>query len=115
MHKIWTTETWQRLNDMLLKIGVEDGVVPGVRDIDGIDANILSSYDYARPGTIVGGASEVQCNLLARYSIAAAGKPKNVFAATSRILSVLTAFDATVLLYCIYNNYMDKDPHKGRP
>ena len=67
MLKIWTTETWQRLNDMLLEISAEDGVVAGVREIDGIDADILSSYYYARPGTIVGGTSEVQRNLLARY------------------------------------------------
>ncbi len=67
MLKIWTTETWQRLNDMLLEIGAEDGVLTGVRDIDGVEADILSSFYYARPGTIVGGTSEVQRNQIARY------------------------------------------------
>ena len=67
MLKIWTTETTQRVNDMLLEIGAEDGVLAGVRDIDGVEADILSSFYYARPGTIVGGSSEVQRNILARY------------------------------------------------
>ena len=67
MLKIWTTETTQRVNDMLLEIGAEDGVINGVRDIDGVEADILSSFYYARPGTIVGGSSEVQRNILARY------------------------------------------------
>ncbi len=52
---------------MLLEIGAEDGVLAGVRDIDGVEADFLTSYYYARPGTIVGGTSEVQRNLLARY------------------------------------------------
>ncbi len=64
---IWTTEAWQRINDMLLETAAEDGVLAGVRDIDGVEADILSSYYYARPGTIVGGSSEIQRNILARY------------------------------------------------
>jgi alkylation response protein AidB-like acyl-CoA dehydrogenase len=67
MLKIWTTETTQRVNDMLLEIGAEDGVLAGVRDIDGVEADILTSFYYARPGTIVGGSSEIQRNILARY------------------------------------------------
>ena len=67
MLKIWTTETTQRVNDLLLEIGAEDGVLDGVRTIDGVDADILSSFYYARPGTIVGGSSEIQRNILARY------------------------------------------------
>ena len=67
MLKIWTTETWQRLTDMLLETGAEDGVLAGMRDIDGVEADILSSFYYARPGTIYGGSSEVQRNILARY------------------------------------------------
>ncbi len=67
MLKIWTTETWQRITDMLLETGAEDGVLAGVRDIDGVEADILSSFYYSRPGTIFGGSSEVQRNILARY------------------------------------------------
>jgi len=55
MLKIWTTETTQRVNDLLLEIGAEDGVLAGVRDIDGVETDTLTSFYYARPGTIVGG------------------------------------------------------------
>ncbi len=67
MLKIWTTETWQRITEMLVETGAEDGVLAGVRDIDGVEADILSSFYYSRPGTIFGGSSEVQRNILARY------------------------------------------------
>ena len=67
MLKIWATETWQRLTDLLLETGAEDGVLDGVRDIGGVEADILSSFYYARPGTIYGGSSEIQRNILARY------------------------------------------------
>ena len=67
MLKIWTTETWQRVTDMLLETAAEDGVLAGVRDIDGVEADVLSSFYYSRPGTIFGGSSEVQRNILARY------------------------------------------------
>ena len=36
-------------------------------EIDGVEADILTSFYYARPGTIVGGSSEIQRNILARY------------------------------------------------
>jgi alkylation response protein AidB-like acyl-CoA dehydrogenase len=67
MLKIWTTETWQRLTDMLIEIGAEDGVIAGVQDIEGVETDFLTSFYYSRPGTIYGGSSEVQRNVLARY------------------------------------------------
>jgi alkylation response protein AidB-like acyl-CoA dehydrogenase len=67
MLKIWTTETWQRLTDMLLETAAEEGVMTGVRPIDGVDADILNSFYYARPSTIYGGSSEIQRNILSRY------------------------------------------------
>jgi len=67
MLKIWTTETWQRLTDMLLETAAEEGVMTGVRPIDGVDADILNSFYYACPSTIYGGSSEIQRNILSRY------------------------------------------------
>jgi len=52
---------------MLVETGAEDGALAGQREIDGVDADILSSFYYSRPGTIFGGSSEVQRNILARY------------------------------------------------
>jgi len=67
MLKIWTMETWQRLTDLLVEAGAEEGVIAGVRDIVGVEADILSSFYYARPATIYGGSSEIQRNILAKY------------------------------------------------
>ena len=50
-----------------METGAEDGALAGQREIDGVDADILSSFYYSRPGTIFGGSSEVQRNILARY------------------------------------------------
>lgn len=67
MLKIWTMETWQRLTDLMVEAGAEDGVIAGVREIAGVEADILSTFYYARPGTIYGGSSEIQRNILAKY------------------------------------------------
>ena len=67
MLKVWATEAWQRLTDLLLETGAEDGILAGVREIGGAEVDILSSFFYARPGTILGGTSEIQRNILSRY------------------------------------------------
>ena len=67
MLKIWTMETWQRLTDLLVETGAEEGVVSGVRDIAGVETDFLSPFYYARPATIYGGSSEIQRNILAKY------------------------------------------------
>ncbi len=65
--KIWAMETWQRLTDLLVEIGDEQGVMPGVQDIAGVEADFLNPFYYARPATIYGGSSEIQRNILAKY------------------------------------------------
>ncbi len=67
MLKIWTMETWQRLTDLLMEAGAEEGVLSGVREFAGVEADILTSFYYARPATIYGGSSEIQRNILAKY------------------------------------------------
>ena len=67
MLKIWTMETWQRLTDLLVETGAEAGVVSGIQDIAGVETDFLSPFYYARPGTIYGGSSEIQRNILAKY------------------------------------------------
>lgn len=67
MLKIWAMETWQRITDLLLETAQEYGGMPGEHDIDGIAVDLLSAFYYARPGTIYGGSSEIQRNILAKY------------------------------------------------
>lgn len=66
MLKIWAMETWQRLTDLLVETGAEEGVVSGVHDIAGVETDFLSPFYYARPATIYGGSSEIQRNILAK-------------------------------------------------
>jgi alkylation response protein AidB-like acyl-CoA dehydrogenase len=65
--KIWAMEAWQRLTDLLLETGAEDGVIEGAHDIAGVELDFLSPFYYARPATIYGGSSEIQRNILAKY------------------------------------------------
>jgi len=67
MLKIWTMETWQRLTELLVEIGAEEGVMTGVREIGGVETDFLSPFYYARPATIYGGSSEIQRNVIAKY------------------------------------------------
>ncbi|MDB5808531.1 MAG: mmgC12 [Betaproteobacteria bacterium] len=67
MLKIWAMETWQRLTDLLLETAQEYGGMPGQHAMDGVDVDVLTPFYYARPGTIYGGSSEVQRNILAKY------------------------------------------------
>ena len=65
--KIWAMETWQRLTELLIETGAEEGVLAGVQDIAGVDTDFLNPFYYARPATIYGGSSEIQRNILAKY------------------------------------------------
>jgi len=67
MLKIWAMEAWQRVTDLLVEIGDEQGVMPGVQGIAGVEADFLNPFYYARPGTIYGGSSEIQRNIIAKY------------------------------------------------
>jgi alkylation response protein AidB-like acyl-CoA dehydrogenase len=65
--KIWAMESWQRLTDLLVEAGAEDGVIEGAHDIAGVEIDFLSPFYYARPATIYGGSSEIQRNILSKY------------------------------------------------
>jgi alkylation response protein AidB-like acyl-CoA dehydrogenase len=67
MLKVWTMETWQRLTELLLEAGAEQGVIAGVQEVCGVETDFLNSFYYARPATIYGGSSEIQRNILAKY------------------------------------------------
>ncbi|HEX2826442.1 MAG TPA: acyl-CoA dehydrogenase family protein [Burkholderiales bacterium] len=65
--KIWAMEVWQQLTDLLVETGAEDGVIEGAHDVAGVELDFLAPFYYARPGTIYGGSSEVQRNILSKY------------------------------------------------
>jgi alkylation response protein AidB-like acyl-CoA dehydrogenase len=67
MLKIWTMETWQRLTELLVEAGAEQGIIAGVQDVAGVETDFLSPFYYSRPATIYGGSSEIQRNILAKY------------------------------------------------
>jgi alkylation response protein AidB-like acyl-CoA dehydrogenase len=67
MLKVWTMETWQRLTELLVEAGAEQGVMSGVHDVAGVETDFLNPFYYARPATIYGGSSEIQRNILAKY------------------------------------------------
>ena len=71
--KIWAMETWQRLTELLVETGAEEGVLPGEHDIAGVTTDFLTPYWYSRPGTIYGGSSEVQRNIIAKYVLGLPG------------------------------------------
>jgi alkylation response protein AidB-like acyl-CoA dehydrogenase len=65
--KIWAMEVWQQLTDLLVETGEEDGVIEGAHDVAGVELDFLAPFYYARPGTIYGGSSEIQRNILSKY------------------------------------------------
>ncbi len=65
--KIWAMETWQRLTDLLVETAAEYGCTEGELDIGGVTLDVLSPFYYSRPGTIYGGSSEIQRNIIAKY------------------------------------------------
>jgi alkylation response protein AidB-like acyl-CoA dehydrogenase len=65
--KIWAMEAWQRLTDLLVETGAEDGVIEGAHEIGGVEIDFLTPFYYARPGTIYGGSSEIQRNIISKY------------------------------------------------
>ena len=67
MLKIWTMETWQRLTELLVEAGAEQGVIAGAQDVAGVETDFLSPFYYSRPATLYGGSSEIQRNILAKY------------------------------------------------
>lgn len=66
MLKIWSGETYGRIADLAVEALGACGTLPGVVEIDGLKAEIMTHYYRARPATIYAGSSEVQRNILAK-------------------------------------------------
>ena len=68
MLKIFATETYSKLADLLVEIAGASGAVPGDIDLDqpgGGRIDVLTTFYNARPATIYGGSNEIQRNILA--------------------------------------------------
>ena len=65
--KLWTTETFQRVADLLLQTAAEAATVDGaMQTAAGTRLHAANLYLAARAATIYGGSSEVQRNILAK-------------------------------------------------
>jgi alkylation response protein AidB-like acyl-CoA dehydrogenase len=64
--KIWATETFARLSELMLEAAGELGAERGDLEFGSDKANILSQFYNARPATIYGGSNEIQRNIVAK-------------------------------------------------
>ncbi|MCM3562816.1 acyl-CoA dehydrogenase family protein [Hydrogenophaga intermedia] len=65
MLKLFATETYSRLANLLVEIAGASGGMPGDIDVDGSSIDVLTTFYNARPATIYGGSNEIQRNILA--------------------------------------------------
>lgn len=66
MLKIWASETFQRVADLIIETAGPFGGLAGDVSVGGFDLNLLAPFYKARVPTIYGGSSEIQRNILAR-------------------------------------------------
>ena len=67
MLKIWATETFARLSEMLVEIAGESGAMTGKLPFGDIEVDVLTQFYNARPATIYAGSNEIQRNILAKH------------------------------------------------
>ena len=65
--KIWSSETFARLSELMLEAAGADGAVVGKIDFSGAHVDILNQFYNARPATIYAGSNEIQRNILAKH------------------------------------------------
>ncbi|HFD14873.1 MAG TPA: acyl-CoA dehydrogenase [Rhodospirillales bacterium] len=64
--KIWATETYQAITELMREAAGPDAAVPGFLDYGGERLDVLGTWYFARPTTIYGGSNEIQRNILAK-------------------------------------------------
>ena len=67
MLKIWATETFASLTELMLEAAGERGAERGELAFTGQTVNVLSQFYNARPATIYGGSNEIQRNILSKH------------------------------------------------
>ncbi len=64
--KIWVTETFQRVSDLMLETAGEAAVCDAAVDLPAGGLHVANVFFSARPATIYGGSNEIQRNILAK-------------------------------------------------
>jgi hypothetical protein len=64
--KIWATETFARLSELMVEAAGAHGGSLGKLDFNGAQVDIMSQFYNARPATIYGGSNEIQRNIIAK-------------------------------------------------
>jgi hypothetical protein len=65
MLKVFATETYSRLANLLVELAGASGGMPGDIEAEGGSIDVLTTFYNARPATIYGGSNEIQRNILA--------------------------------------------------
>ena len=65
--KIWSSETYVRLSEMIVQAAGELGAHQGKLDFGNAQIDVLSHYYNARPAPIYAGSNEIQRNILAKH------------------------------------------------
>jgi alkylation response protein AidB-like acyl-CoA dehydrogenase len=66
MLKIWVTECFQRLTELMIEAAGPDGGTVGPLQVGNVGVDVLASFYKARPSTIYGGSNEIQRNIMSK-------------------------------------------------
>jgi 3-oxochol-4-en-24-oyl-CoA dehydrogenase len=71
--KIWATETYARLSELMVEAAGADGASLGKLDFGTAQVDVMAQFYNARPATIYGGSNEIQRNIIAKNVLALPG------------------------------------------
>lgn len=64
--KIWGTETFARLSELMVEVAGPQGPIIGKIPFQDSEVDVMSQFYAARPATIYGGSNEIQRNIIAK-------------------------------------------------
>ena len=64
--KIWGTETFARLSELMVEVAGPQGAIIGKIPFQDAEIDVMSQFYNARPATIYGGSNEIQRNIIAK-------------------------------------------------
>jgi alkylation response protein AidB-like acyl-CoA dehydrogenase len=64
--KIWGTETFARLSELMVETAGAEGANIGKLTFGDSEVDVMSQFYNARPATIYGGSNEIQRNIIAK-------------------------------------------------